>query len=37
MAPSIIAHPAFARVFPCPLDCGGAAGPGLPTLGRARL
>lgn len=36
MATFIIAHPAFARVFPYTPDCGGAAGPGLPTVGRVR-
>jgi hypothetical protein len=36
MASFIIAHPAFAGVFASPFDCGGAAGPGVPTVGRVR-
>jgi hypothetical protein len=36
MAPFIIAHPALARVLASPFHCGGAAGLGLPTVGRVR-
>jgi hypothetical protein len=36
MASCIIAHPALARVFTPPFDCGDAAGPGVTTVGRVR-
>jgi hypothetical protein len=36
MASFIIAHPALARVLASHVDCGDAAGLGLPTVGRVR-